>query len=105
MKKQIEDRLKTISKKYDLLDPEDLEKIFDVRSKKTLGGHRARFIIDGGEYFDFIQGSLDTAIVYKFKKDTLHITEDNFELLGHTLFNYFDDRSSFGFEKKGGNKK
>ena len=99
MTKQIEDRLKNISKKYEFLDSEDLDKLFEVRSKKTLGGHRARFFIDSGEYFDFIQGSLDAEVIYKYKKDTLHIIDDNFELLGSTLFDYFDDRSSFGFEK------
>ena len=88
MQKQIEDRLKTISKKYDLLDPGDLDKIFTY---KKISKKRARFSLDGVEYFDFIQeGENEWEVIYKYKKDHLSITETNFELLGHTLFDYLD---------------
>ena len=88
MTKQIEDRLKNISKKYEFLDSEDLEKIFTY---KKISKRRARFFIDSGEYFDFIQeGENEWEVIYKYKKDQLSITETNFELLGSTLFDYLD---------------
>ena len=75
-------------KKYKALDPEDLDKIFTY---KKISKKRARFSLDGVEYFDFIQeGENEWEVIYKYKKDHLFITETNFELLGHTLFDYLD---------------
>ena len=75
-------------KKYKALDPEDLDKIFTY---KKISKKRARFSLDGVEYFDFIQeGENEWEVIYKYKKNQLSITETNFELLGSTLFDYLD---------------